>query len=251
MSVVNFNDTTPAAAGGFSNVHWQSDASGNISANISPVQTITAITADYTVTLNDTFVVAQGAVNNITLPASPTSWQTISIRNASSPQVTINILGNGKTVVGFASLPIYFGATISFYFDPGVNNWKYANYGASTWNNWSPVATAQGSMTVSAFTASDAQWQWTNPNTISFKLTASFTLGGTASTQVYFTAPVVVVGTLYPQVCWVQQPSDSTPDVQYYFRPDLSLGFLMRTPTAVNFALGAYSIATSGWYRIQ
>jgi hypothetical protein len=34
MSTVNFNDTTPAALAGSLNVRWQSDASGNISANV-------------------------------------------------------------------------------------------------------------------------------------------------------------------------------------------------------------------------
>lgn len=37
MSTVNFNDTTPAApADGSANVRWQSDASGNVSANFTP-----------------------------------------------------------------------------------------------------------------------------------------------------------------------------------------------------------------------
>ena len=59
MSVVNFNNTTPAAPAASSNVRWQSDASGNISAN-----------ATYGVWTNYTLVAAGGGA--MTVPTTNT-----------------------------------------------------------------------------------------------------------------------------------------------------------------------------------
>lgn len=88
----NFNDTTPAAPAGASNVKWQKDGSGNISANVptSPIDLVdvdlTAQAADIAATtlfaivtsaryrVSGYIIVTQAATTSSVLPSIVISW---------------------------------------------------------------------------------------------------------------------------------------------------------------------------------
>jgi hypothetical protein len=251
MSTVNFNDTTPAALSGFSNVHWQSDASGNISANVPLSASVKSVSTDYTATTTDQMIAATAGVSNVYLPAAPVANQILQIRNLNTGTNLITIQGNGNTVAGLPTYPLYSGMTIQLWFDLSVPTWRSLLQTASGWLAWTPTFAAAGSMTVTSPTITDAQWLFINGTVIFYKLSATFTLGGTANSQVYFTAPLPVVGTLYPGICWIQEPAQVVPNSNLYFcRPDLTQGFTLRRADNANFPLGAYTINTQGFYRI-
>jgi hypothetical protein len=251
MSVVNFNDTTPAPPTAMTNIKWQSDASGNISAGISSVQTVTTATADYTANNSDTYINAISGATNIYLPANPTANQIIAIKNAYLSPGPITVNGNGHTLVSGSQL--FLGVTIQYWFDASASLWKLLGVlNQSNWLNWTPTVTAAGSMTVSGVTVNEATWQWLNATSVLYRLAVAFTLGGTASGQVNIAGlPMApLAGQIFTNLCWVQQPADASFTTQYFSRPDASLGLIVRNAASTNLTLGAYVVSTHGDYRM-
>jgi hypothetical protein len=252
MSVVNFNDTTPVPANGTTNVKWQSDSSGNISASMPNSLIVTNTSVNYTATVNDEVIAMYGGTT-LTLPAAPLTNQILEVRNFAAAAITIN--GNGFNVGAGSTFQLYPGANVRLLFSSQITNWVVLSIGnASGWQSgWTPAVTATGSMTVSSVAIPDATWMWVNTSVVNYRLNLTFTLGGTASGQVNITAPIAALssGPQYPQMCWIQTPSDSAPSIQYYFRPDPTLGFTVRPPLVTNnFVLGAYALIAQGFYRI-
>ena len=70
--MLNFNDTTPAAAAGGTNVKWQSDASGNVSAYVLSTTPVTVAPVSGAVTLNAAlsnsfFINVNAAITSMTI----------------------------------------------------------------------------------------------------------------------------------------------------------------------------------------
>lgn len=250
MSTVNFSDTTPSAPTGFYNTKWQSDASGNISANIQVSPPVTTMNADYTATPSDQLVAIFGG-SNLLLPASPVASEIVQARNFTSGNITVN--GNGHNVAGAATALLYPGQFNAYLYNLSTTSWTVLNPTPSSWMSWTPIITANGAMTVSSPTFTVAEWQWSNTSTILYRMNISFTLGGTANTQVYMTAPLLTsVAAQVPNACWVQEPTFAFPNaVNYFHRADSVNGFLLRKFDNSNFVLGVFAFNVQGYYRLS
>ena len=104
---INFSDTTPAAPGSNLNVHWQTDSSGNVSANIAPG--LGALEALGIVIDGGASVPAIGSKGYVQVPYACTITGWTMLANASgSAQVTVkksNYAGFPTTASIVASAP--------------------------------------------------------------------------------------------------------------------------------------------------
>lgn len=248
MSTVNFNDTTPAPPTGLTNIKWQSDASGNISAGVSPFATGTIVAADYTAAATDSYIVANTGVTTVTLPASPTPNQVLSIRNNATVAITIN--GNGHNVFGASTFSLPSGMSLCMTYNPaGAGTWVNFFYTSSAWLSWTPTVTATGSMTVSSVSILNAVYTRLTPSLIALQLYFTLTIGGTLSNGLQATLPSptasgqVQVGTaILNQGQWVPCVSF----IQGAAAP------LLVTPSAgANYIAGATSVVASIIYQAQ
>jgi hypothetical protein len=124
--MINLSDTTPTAITGGNNVHWQMDASGNVSAysterklTVAPssgVLTVDASLADvYLITVN-------AAVTSMTL-TNPTDGQQLTLlwaQDTSGHAVTVasNLIGPGTVTTTASKRSCY-----TYTYDAGTNNW--------------------------------------------------------------------------------------------------------------------------------
>lgn len=120
-------------------------------------------------------------------------------------------------------------------------------------STWTPAVTASGSMTVSGVTITTAQYTQVGP-LIFFQVSASFTLGGTAATDVYISLPVAPVGADYTPVSASGSPNDAKTQELLIAFTDWSGG---SAPTAITVRMnpfaswpaGATSVRVAGVYR--
>ena len=124
--MINLSNTTPAAIDGGTNVSWQSDASGNVSAYVATVKQTTAIVAN-TVTFDasvaSSFLVAvTSAITTMTI-TNPTDAQEITIlfqQDGSGHAVTLatNMLGCTPVTTTASTSSIY-----KLSYNVGDTNW--------------------------------------------------------------------------------------------------------------------------------
>lgn len=117
----------------------------------------------------------------------------------------------------------------------------------SGWLTWTPGVSAWLSMTVSGLTILDAQYLRVGPICY-FKINITMTLGGTASNQIFITAPIPVVGNL-SFVPGVAKHGGSLWQSAWGFM-DIG-GNLLKVllPNEGNFALGSAAAFLCGSYR--
>jgi len=113
----NFNDTTPAAPAGTTNVKWQKDGSGNISANV-PTSAIDLIDVDLTAQAADIapttlfavvnsgrfrvsgyIIVSQAATTSSVLPSIVISWTDPD--NSTVQSLTLTPTNSGNLLTSF------------------------------------------------------------------------------------------------------------------------------------------------------
>ena len=188
---------------------------------------------------------------NVFLPATPAPNQSIIVKNLNIiPTITVN--GNGFNIGGASTYLVYQSSAIQFWFDSTNTVWRViAVLQPSAWLPWTPTVTASGSMTVSGLTINDAQWQWVNPNTANFKINLTFTLGGTASSTVIVSTPLpsIAPNTMVAPA-WSQSPGEPFTQDPWHNLIAASNGFNLRNLAGTNLTLGAYTIESTGFYRI-
>ena len=115
-----------------------------------------------------------------------------------------------------------------------------------SWTTWTPTVTASGAMTVSALVVTAANYMQIG-KLIHFFINISFTLGGTASTQVFFTFPVTAAEAAQQTACYAYDTAAPYFGLQYAFSTTVAGVY---KSAFGNWVLGAgRAIALEGWYR--
>jgi hypothetical protein len=118
----------------------------------------------------------------------------------------------------------------------------------SGWISWTPAVTASGTMTITALTITDAQYLRLGPF-VFFKIYASYTLGGTASTMLTFALPVNAAGQTSTCVCSIYDPTAATWSAGFGMIDTTSNLFRAYRTGQVNYNLGSGFILLEGFYR--
>jgi hypothetical protein len=124
--MINLSNTTPAATGGGTNVTWQSDASGNVSAYVAKVKQTVAIVAG-AVTIDastgSSFLVSvTSAITSVSI-TNPTDGQEITIlfqQDGTGHAVTFAANIHGATAVPTTPSTT---STYKFSYNVGDTNW--------------------------------------------------------------------------------------------------------------------------------
>lgn len=117
---INLNGTTPAAPAGGTNVQWQSDISGNVTAYVNSPETIPTSDIDLTAQaaniapanlvptptagvyrITATIIVTQEASSTSTLPSVVITWQ--DQNNAATQTLTLTATSSGNLLTTFES----------------------------------------------------------------------------------------------------------------------------------------------------
>ena len=254
MSTVNYNDSTPAAPLGRANLKWQSDAAGNASVNAPLAPVATVVTTDnYVLTLNDTVVSLQGSpISNVYLPPNPLPYSVVTIRNAANSGGPVGLLlqGNGHLLNNNTAITLWFGQTITYFYNPVAGVWQGLSWNPGNWIPWAPVITASGGMTLTNLVLNSLLWQ---PSyvTAHFSFSLSFTLGGTPSTSINVSLPFPAIGADMFAPCWGQAPGELwSQDAFHNLISVAGNNFLLRNNAGANLALGAWTVESTGLYRI-
>lgn len=122
--------------------------------------------------------------------------------------------GGGVIVFGFYDVPKNlvrggFDDAGTFYALQGLNIGNAANVSfGSNYQNWTPALSASGAMTISGLSIQESKYLRIGP-LVHFTLTATFNLGGAASTTIFITLPVpavVAAGAVSPVSASVYMP---------------------------------------------
>lgn len=121
-----------------------------------------------------------------------------------------------------------------------------------TWSSWVPTMSAGGSMTVSSVSVLLATYVQNGP-AVTFSLSLSFTLGGSASADVYISLPIAPAGF----VDYIFLAASGTPAggpegvLQAWATTLVPGGLLLHTNPSASWPLGAQvGIRVSGTYQV-
>lgn len=159
--------------------------------------------------------------------------------------------GNGRILIGTltdngADMLQVAGAVYS----NGFNLATPANFTIGTgWLAWSATISGWNSMTVSGVTTQDAQYIRLGPF-VYFKMQVQMTLGGTASNQIFISAPIAIAGNLSFSPCVVKQSAagNTWSPAWAYLDPAGNLIKIL-LPGEGSFTLGTAYVLISGFYR--
>jgi hypothetical protein len=131
----NFNDTTPAAPSGYTNVKWQTDGAGNDSAYVSfsSFGGVNSQSASYAIASSDggQIVSLSSGTYTFTLPSPPSSKWGVFIQNAGTGVLTVspgglNIDGSSSSLTLYDGQGVYISTDGTNYFTSrGMQVWPF------------------------------------------------------------------------------------------------------------------------------